>query len=90
MRWKSFVESANKNDEDVLANTKKVTIMGGGSFGTAMGTLLARNKNDLDVVLLLRNEQEAETINATNATLKYLPKYELPKIYERRWTRKRR
>ena len=45
MRWKSFVESANKNDEDVLANTKKVTIMGGGSFGTAMGTLLAGNKS---------------------------------------------
>lgn len=79
MRWKSFVESANKNDEDVLANTKKVTIMGGGSFGTAMGTLLARNKSDLDVVLLLRNEQEAETINATNRNAKYLPKYELPK-----------
>jgi lactate dehydrogenase-like 2-hydroxyacid dehydrogenase len=79
MRWKSFVESANKNDEDVLANTKKVTIMGGGSFGTAMGTLLARNKSDLDVVLLLRNEQEAETINATNRNVKYLPKYELPK-----------
>lgn len=79
MRWKSFVESAKLNDEDVLANTKKVTIMGGGSFGTAMGTLLARNKNDLDVVLLLRNEQEAETINATNRNMKYLPKYELPK-----------
>lgn len=79
MRWKSFVESANKNDEDVLANTKKVTIMGGGSFGTAMGTLLARNKSDLDVVLLLRNEQEAKTINATNRNAKYLPKYELPK-----------
>ena len=79
MRWKSFVESAKLNDEDVLANTKKVTTMGGGSFGTAMGTLLARNKNDLDVVLLLRNEQEAETINATNRNMKYLPKYELPK-----------
>ena len=30
----SFVESAKVNDEDVLSNTKKVTIMGGGSFGT--------------------------------------------------------
>ena len=79
MRWKSFVESAKVNDEDVLSNTKKVTIMGGGSFGTAMGTLLARNKNDLDVVLLMRNEQEVETINATNRNMKYLPKYVLPK-----------
>ena len=70
MRWKSFVESAKVNDEDVLSNTKKVTIMGGGSFGTAMGTLLARNKNDLDVVLLMRNEQEVETINATNRNMK--------------------
>ena len=79
MRWKSFVESAKVNDEDVLSNTKKVTIMGGGSFGTAMGTLLARNKNDLDVVLLMRNEQEVETINTTNRNMKYLPKYVLPK-----------
>ena len=45
--------------EDVLGATKKVAVMGGGSFGTAMATLLARNKGDLDVVILLRNEDDA-------------------------------
>ena len=79
MRWKNFVEAARVNEEAVLEKTKKVTIMGGGSFGTAMGTLLARNKNDLDVVLLLRNDREAQTINDEHRNMKYLPQYELPK-----------
>ena len=53
------MDSKNENMEDVLGATKKVAVMGGGSFGTAMATLLARNKADLDVVILLRNEDDA-------------------------------
>ena len=52
--------------------------MGGGSFGTAMATLLARNKADLDVVILVRSEADAESINEDHKNAKYLPKYELP------------
>jgi glycerol-3-phosphate dehydrogenase (NAD+) len=77
MRWKSFVAS-NSTDESVLASTKKVAIMGGGSFGTAMGTLLARNKSDLDVVILMRNPDDAQALNETHRNKKYLPTYELP------------
>jgi len=77
MRWKAFVES-HSTDESVLASAKKVAIMGGGSFGTAMGTLLARNKSDLDVVILMRSEEDAKTLNETHRNMKYLATYELP------------
>ena len=63
MRWSRRVEEKNSKKEDVLATTKKVAVMGGGSFGTAMATLLARNKADLDVVILVRSEADAESIN---------------------------
>ncbi len=44
----------------------QIAILGGGSFGTAMGVLLARNKADLDVCLLLRNPEICESINEDN------------------------
>lgn len=79
MRWAAFVESAHaRNDESVLKSAKKVAIMGGGSFGTAMATLLARNKGDLDVVILMRSDKDAASLNAEHRNLKYLPKYDLP------------
>ena len=78
MRWAAFVESAHANDESVLQSSKKVAIMGGGSFGTAMATLLARNKADLDVVILMRNEDDARALNEEHRNVKYLPKYSLP------------
>ena len=78
MRWSRVAESQNAQMEDVLGSTKKVAVMGGGSFGTAMATLLARNKADLDVVILLRNEDDAAAINDDHRNAKYLPQYELP------------
>ena len=78
MRWSRRVEEKNSKKEDVLATTKKVAVMGGGSFGTAMATLLARNKPDLDVVILVRSEADAASINEDHKNAKYLPKYELP------------
>ena len=78
MRWSRRVEEKNSKKEDVLATTKKVAVMGGGSFGTAMATLLARNKPDLDVVILVRSEVDAASINEDHKNAKYLPKYELP------------
>ena len=79
MRWAHFVESAKSKDESVLRRAKKVAIMGGGSFGTAMGTLLARNKEDLDVVILMRNADDAKALNEQHRNVKYLPTYDLPK-----------
>ena len=42
-----------------------------------MATLLARNKADLDVVILVRSA-DAESINEDHKNAKYLPQYELP------------
>ena len=64
--------------EDMLAATRKVTVLGGGSFGTAMAVLLARNKPDLDVVLLLRNAAVADGINSRHVNERYLPAHTLP------------
>ena len=57
MRWGSRRHQKDLLKEDVLAATTKVGVMGGGSFGTAMATLLARNKPEgLDVVILVRSQ----------------------------------
>mmetsp|Transcript_35403 Transcript_35403/g.56931 ORF Transcript_35403/g.56931 Transcript_35403/m.56931 type:complete len:354 (-) Transcript_35403:167-1228(-) len=78
MRWSRRVDIHNAKLEDVLGATNKVAVMGGGSFGTAMATLLARNKADLDVVILCRSEVDAAAINNDHRNTKYLPAYELP------------
>ena len=81
MRWGSRRHQKDLLREDVLAATTKVGVMGGGSFGTAMATLLARNKPEgLDVVILVRSEKDADAINDTHRNAKYLPEYELPEI----------
>lgn len=41
----------------------QVVVLGGGSFGTAMAVLLARNKVDMNVTLLLRDDVVCHSIN---------------------------
>lgn len=66
-------------DSDVLERTTKVAVFGGGSFGTAMAAMLAKNKPaGLDVVILVRNEEQARSINEEHRNTRYLPKFELP------------
>ena len=62
----------------MLAATKKVVVLGGGSFGTAMATLLARNKSSLAVVLVLRDTATCESINVRHVNQRYLPDFTLP------------
>lgn len=64
--------------EDVLGHTKKVAVLGGGSFGTAMATLLARNKDSLEVVLLLRDPATCASVNERHINERYLKQYTLP------------
>ena len=79
MKWGSRRHQKDLLKEDVLGATTKVGVMCGGSFGTAMATLLARNKPEgLDVVILVRSQQDADAINDTHRNAKYLPQYELP------------
>ena len=62
----------------MLASTRKVSVFGGGSFGTALATLLAGNKPSLDVVLLLRDAATCESINTLHVNARYLPAFTLP------------
>ena len=78
MRWGQRRNYQKSCGPDVLAKTEKVAIMGGGSFGTAMATLLARNKATLDVCILVRSEADATAINEQHVNRKYLPDHELP------------
>lgn len=48
MRW-SKVFSKRQNETSRLEATNKVVVFGGGSFGTAMGVLLARKKENMQV-----------------------------------------
>ncbi len=50
--WPALLPAWRRNKEesnDVLDKLEKVVVFGGGSFGTAMGVCLARQKKDLQV-----------------------------------------
>jgi len=79
LSWAEAQKTAQTEDEqDVLADTRKVTVLGGGSFGTAMATLLARNKPTMDVVLLVRDAATVAAINERHCNERYLPTHTLP------------
>ena len=73
IRWGHRRDYKNREAEDVLGKTNKVAVMGGGSFGTAMATLLARNKDTLDVVILVRSQADADAINDTHRNAEVPP-----------------
>ena len=56
----------------------QVAVFGGGSFATAMGAALARQKDDLQVHMLLRAEEQCENINQNHENSRYLPGFTLP------------
>ena len=78
LRWARLTTQREAQEEDVLAATNKVAVLGGGSFGTAMATLLARNKPTMDVVLLVRDTATVQAINERHCNERYLPKHQLP------------
>jgi glycerol-3-phosphate dehydrogenase (NAD+) len=51
----------------------QVVVFGGGSFGTAMAASLANQKQDMDVVLLLRDPGLCSDINLLHLNSRYLP-----------------
>jgi glycerol-3-phosphate dehydrogenase (NAD(P)+) len=53
----------------------KITVLGGGSWGTALGSMLAANGKE--VALLLRNENAALEINSRHVNSRYLPDIKL-------------
>jgi hypothetical protein len=72
MRWSKVLRTKSDADKSPLEMTNKVVVFGGGSFGTAMGAALARQKADLEVVLLLRDPYLCQDINQRHSNTKYL------------------
>lgn len=78
VRWSRSWRLSKINEENALVKTTKIAVFGGGSFGTAMGVMLARNKADMDVILLLRNPTVCDEINNHQTNKKFFPNHVLP------------
>ena len=58
-----------------IAVPSKVTVLGGASFGTAIANMIAANGHD--VVLWMRDQENAELCSLTHENTRYLPGYAL-------------
>ncbi|EER98222.1 glycerol-3-phosphate dehydrogenase [NAD(+)], chloroplastic [Sorghum bicolor] len=76
VRWSRSWRRRNRSD--VLESTRKVVVLGGGSFGTAMAAHVAAKKADLEVAMLLRDDLVCRSINNTHINCKYLAEHRLP------------
>lgn len=77
MRWSRSLrekEAARANEKRL----EKIVVFGGGSFGTAIATALARQHPGLQVVLLLRDAYLCRDINEHHCNTRYLPEFALP------------
>uniref|UniRef100_A0A0E0E990 Glycerol-3-phosphate dehydrogenase [NAD(+)] n=1 Tax=Oryza meridionalis TaxID=40149 RepID=A0A0E0E990_9ORYZ len=76
VRWSRSWRRRNRSD--VVETTRKVVVLGGGSFGTAMAAQVAAKKVDLEVSMLLRDDLVCRSINHSHINCKYLPDHRLP------------
>ncbi|XP_058075370.1 glycerol-3-phosphate dehydrogenase [NAD(+)] 2, chloroplastic isoform X2 [Magnolia sinica] len=76
VRWSRSWRSKAK--ADVLERTKKVVVLGGGSFGTAMAAHIAGNKAEMEVNMLVRDAHICQSINKSHYNYKYFPDDRLP------------
>lgn len=72
MRWSRVIRKTNSETLNSLEVTSKVVVFGGGSFGTAMAASLARQKADMDIVMLLRDPNLCTDINTLHCNTRYL------------------
>lgn len=72
MRWSRILSRSNGNGICALDATDKVVVFGGGSFGTAMAVSLARQKRDLNVMMLIRDPYVCRDINKAHVNSRYL------------------
>eukprot|EP01116_Phalansterium_solitarium_P012220 TRINITY_DN2829_c0_g1_i1.p1 TRINITY_DN2829_c0_g1~~TRINITY_DN2829_c0_g1_i1.p1 ORF type:complete len:360 (-),score=95.28 TRINITY_DN2829_c0_g1_i1:348-1358(-) len=59
-----------------MAKVEKVTVLGGGSFGTALGFAVSKNCNK--VTILVRNPEIIKSINEDHRNCSYLSDFALP------------
>ncbi|XP_068644250.1 glycerol-3-phosphate dehydrogenase [NAD(+)] 2, chloroplastic-like isoform X2 [Aristolochia californica] len=76
VRWSRSWRSKAKMD--VLERTKKVVVLGGGSFGTAMAAHVAGNKAEMEVNMVVRDSYICHSINQSHINCKYFPDQKLP------------
>jgi glycerol-3-phosphate dehydrogenase (NAD(P)+) len=58
-----------------MAESHRVAVLGGGSFGTVIANIVAHNGHA--VTLWMRNDERADIVNASRENPTYLPGYEL-------------
>ncbi|KAK3263800.1 hypothetical protein CYMTET_27414 [Cymbomonas tetramitiformis] len=79
LRWSRISFGREQKREAALVESiHKVTVFGGGSFGTAMATVIARNKPEIAVVMLVRDEKLAASITAEHTNTRYFQEFDLP------------
>lgn len=71
LQFKDLVSPVAVNQKTAL----RVTVLGGGSFGTAMANTAVRN--GCDTMIWIRDETIASEINATHVNKRYLPGFQL-------------
>ena len=66
---------------------KKITVLGGGSWGTALSKLLSENGHN--VTVWLRDEAQAKELTVKRVNEKYLPKVKIPEniVFEETFSR---
>ena len=72
MRWSKVFKKNGERGTSALDRAQKVVVFGGGSFGTAMGVALARQKASLQVTLLLRDPYVCNDINTQHVNTRYM------------------
>lgn len=65
----------NTSDQQSAAATLRVTVLGGGSFGTAMANLAAHN--GCDTTMWIRDQSIADDMQITRVNARYLPEFSL-------------
>ncbi len=70
------INNARKVDEQMANHNKKITVIGAGSWGTALAIVLA--DNGFHVNLWTRKEEQMNELNEKHTNEKYLPGIKLP------------